>query len=46
MISEASASIPAVAAMLDEARRELGYDVLDVITKGQWTANNVGGGEG
>jgi malonyl CoA-acyl carrier protein transacylase len=35
MISEATARIPAVAAMLVEARGVLGYDVLDLITQGR-----------
>jgi hypothetical protein len=35
MISAATASLPSVSAMLEEARRELGYDVLDLITQGK-----------
>lgn len=35
MISAATAGAPAVAAMLQHAERELGYDVLELITKGE-----------
>jgi hypothetical protein len=35
MVSEATARIPAVAAMLEEARGVLGYDVLELITQGE-----------
>jgi hypothetical protein len=35
MVSEASAALPAVAAMLQTASDELGYDVLDLIQNGE-----------
>jgi hypothetical protein len=35
MISEATAHIPEVAAMLQEAQQQLGYDVLDLVNKGE-----------